>query len=52
MELLAPIILVDYEQAKSEISAIINGHSSLNYLTPIQYKNAFLCSASYQGGKD
>ena len=42
-EALAPVILVDYEHAKSEISAIINNYnnsrrrSSLNYLIPIQY---------------
>ena len=42
-ESLVPIILTDYEQAKSEISGIIDHynserrHSSLNYLTPIQY---------------
>ena len=38
-----PLILTDYEQAKSEISGIIQHynkerrHSSLNYLTPKQY---------------
>lgn len=38
-----PVILVDYEQAKSEISGIIEHynnhrrHSSLQYLTPVQY---------------
>jgi transposase InsO family protein len=42
-EALVPIILVDYEQANSEMSAIINNynnnrrHSSLNYLTLIEY---------------
>ena len=42
-ESLAPIILVDYEQARSEISGIMNSynnsrrHSSLNHLIPIQY---------------
>ncbi len=42
-ESLVPVILTDYEQAKSEISRIIQHynnerrHSSLNYLTPIQY---------------
>ena len=42
-ESLAPVILTDYEQAKSEISRIIEyynnnrRHSSLNYLTPKQY---------------
>ena len=42
-ESLAPVILTDYEQARSEISRIIEyynnnrRHSSLNYLTPIQY---------------
>ena len=42
-ESLASVILVDYEQAKSEISGIIDHynserrHSSLNYFTPIQY---------------
>ena len=42
-EALAPVILVDYEQAKSEISGIIEHynnrrrHSSLQYLTPVQY---------------
>jgi len=42
-ESLVPVILIDYEQAKSEISRIINHynnerrHSSLNYLKPIQY---------------
>ena len=42
-ESLAPVILTDYEQARSEISRIIQHynnnrrHSSLNYLTPIQY---------------
>ena len=42
-ESLVPVILTDYEQARSEISRIINHynserrHSSLNYLTPIQY---------------
>ena len=42
-EALVPIILVDYEQAKSEISRIIDHynnrrrHSSLHYLMPIQY---------------
>ena len=42
-ESLVPIILTDYEQAKSEISGIIDHynsrrrHSSLHYLTPVQY---------------
>ncbi len=42
-ESLAPVILTDYEQARSEISRIIQyynnnrRHSSLNYLTPTQY---------------
>ena len=42
-ESLVPVILTDYEQAKSELSTIIDHynnkrrHSSLNYLTPIQY---------------
>ena len=42
-ESLAPVILTDYGQARSEISRIIEyynnnrRHSSLNYLTPIQY---------------
>ena len=42
-EALVPVILVDYEQARSAISAIIDHynnerrHSSLNYLTPVQY---------------
>lgn len=42
-EALVPVILVDYEQAKSEISGIIEHynnhrrHSSLQYLTPVQY---------------
>ena len=42
-ESLAPVMLTDYEQAKYEISRIIENynnnrrHSSLNYLTPIQY---------------
>ena len=42
-ESLTTIILTDYEQAKSEISRIVEyynnkrRHSSLNYLTPIQY---------------
>lgn len=42
-ESLVPVILTDYEQAKSEISRIIQHynnerrHSSLQYLTPIQY---------------
>ena len=42
-ESLAPVILTDYEQGRSEISRIIEyynnnrRHSSLNYLTPIQY---------------
>jgi transposase InsO family protein len=42
-ESLASVILVDYEQAKYEISGIIDHynserrHSSLNYFTPIQY---------------
>ena len=40
---LVPVILTDYEQAKSGMSGIIDHynnrrrHSSLNYLTPIQY---------------
>ncbi len=40
---LVPVILTDYEQAKSEISRIVHhynherGHSSLQYLTPVQY---------------
>ncbi len=39
----APVILTDYGQARSEISRIIQyynnnrRHSSLNYLTPMQY---------------
>ena len=41
-ESLVPIILTDYEQAKQETSKIIDyynkrRHSSLNYLTPVQY---------------
>ena len=42
-ESLVPVILTDYEQAKSEIAKIIDyynnrrKHSSLNYLTPVQY---------------
>ena len=42
-EALVPVILTDYEQAKSEIYRIIDHynnkrrHSSLNYLMPIQY---------------
>ena len=42
-ESLATVILTDYEQAKQEISKIIDyynnkrRHSSLNYLTPVQY---------------
>jgi len=42
-ESLVPVILTDYEQAKYEMSRIIEHynkrrrHSSLNYLTPIQY---------------
>ena len=38
-----PVILTDYEQARHEISKIVDNynikqrHSSLNYLTPIQY---------------
>ena len=42
-ESLVPVVLTDYEQAKSEISTIIDNynnkrrHSSLHYLTPIQY---------------
>ena len=42
-ESLVPIILTDYEQARSEICRIIEHynnkrrHSSLNYLTPVQY---------------
>ena len=42
-ESLAPVILTDYGQARSEISRTIEyynnnrRHSSLNYLTPIQY---------------
>ena len=42
-ESLAPVILTDYGQTRSEISRIIEycnnnrRHSSLNYLTPIQY---------------
>jgi putative transposase len=42
-ESLAPVILTDYEHAKSEISRIIQHynnerkHSSLQYLTPVQY---------------
>ena len=41
-ESLAPVILTDYEQARHEISRIVDNynnkrrHSSLNYLTPIQ----------------
>jgi hypothetical protein len=40
---LAPVILTDYEQARHEISIIVDNynnkrrHSSLNYLTLIQY---------------
>jgi putative transposase len=43
MESLASIILTDYDQARHEISRIVDDynhrwrHSSLNYLTPIQY---------------
>ena len=43
MGALVPVILRDYEQAKSEIAKIIDyynnrrKHSSLNYLTPVQY---------------
>ena len=42
-ESLVPVILTDYEQAKSEISRIVyhyndeRRHSSLHYLTPAQY---------------
>ena len=42
-EELVPVILMDYEQARSEISRIIKHynnermHSSLQYLTPVQY---------------
>ena len=42
-ESLVPVILRDYEQPKSEIAKIIDyynnrrKHSSLNYLTPVQY---------------
>ncbi len=42
-ESMVPVILADYEHAKSEISGIIGcynderRHSSLNYLTPKQY---------------
>ena len=42
-EALVPVILVDYEQARSATSAIIDHynnerrHSSPNYLTPVQY---------------
>ncbi len=42
-ESLVPVILVDYGQAKSEISRIIDHyndkrrHSSLHYLMPVQY---------------
>ena len=42
-ESLAPVILTDYEQARHEISRIVDNynnkrrHSFLNYLTPIQY---------------
>ncbi len=42
-ESLVPVILIDYEQAKSEIAGLIDHynnerkHSSLNYLMPIQY---------------
>ena len=42
-ESLVPVTLTDYEQAKSEISGIIEHynnrrrHSSLQYLTPVQY---------------
>ena len=42
-ESLAPVILTDYEQAKSELSRIVDyynnrrRHSSLHYLTPAQY---------------
>ena len=42
-EALVPIILVDYDQAKSEISRIIEHynnhrrHSSFQYLMPVQY---------------
>ena len=40
---LVPAILVNYEQARSAIPAVIDHynnerrHSSLNYLTPVQY---------------
>ena len=42
-ESLVPVILIDYEQAKSEVARIVyhynveRRHSSLHYLTPIQY---------------
>ena len=42
-ESLVPVILTDYEHARSELSRIIDyynntrKHSSLNYLTPVQY---------------
>ena len=42
-EELVPVILMDYEQARSEISRIVyhynneRRHSSLQYLTPVQY---------------
>ena len=42
-EALVPVILIDYEHAKSEVARIIEHynnhrkHSSLHYLTPIQY---------------
>ena len=42
-ESLVPVILTDYEQARSELSRIIDDynkkrkHSSLKYLTPVQY---------------
>lgn len=42
-ESLAPVILMDYEQEKSEITRIVyhynnnSRHSSLQYLTPVQY---------------
>ena len=40
---MSTVILTDYEHAKSELSGIIDDynkerkHSSLNYLTPVQY---------------
>ncbi len=49
-ESLAPVILTDYEQARHEISRIVDNynnkrrHSSLNYLTPIQYYREILRS--------